>query len=219
MKAPRFVAIVLSFALVAAPQMAQAGWWETAKEKATAASDSVAETARAGWDKTKSAANTAIIATSNAWQRTNAGVTEACDSTATWCSKHKEEIAATAIGVATIAAAAYFQQPATSDGPSGYSNLQDGTSVGPGRSFTPWQKNAILGENMARNGGVLRSDLSGEPLVAPRQYYPGYIPPANEAQVDHIYPRSAGGTNGFGNAQVLSREQNLLKGSTVPSEK
>ncbi|MGR6001320.1 HNH endonuclease domain-containing protein [Bacillus cereus] len=33
----------------------------------------------------------------------------------------------------------------------------------------------------------------------------------NEANVDHYFPRSKGGTNSFKNAQVLSRKENIRK--------
>jgi hypothetical protein len=39
-----------------------------------------------------------------------------------------------------------------------YSNLKDSPSVGPGKNFTSAQKRNILEQNMANNGGVLRSD-------------------------------------------------------------
>jgi 5-methylcytosine-specific restriction endonuclease McrA len=47
-------------------------------------------------------------------------------------------------------------------------------------------------------------------------YTKGYNPSPAEAQIDHIFPRSQGGSNSFGNAQVLSREENLTKGATTP---
>ncbi|HGO7949940.1 TPA: HINT domain-containing protein [Neisseria meningitidis] len=43
-----------------------------------------------------------------------------------------------------------------------YGNLSDNKSVGEGKKFTPAQKKAIIQENMNRNGGVVKSDQSGE---------------------------------------------------------
>jgi len=92
-----------------------------------------------------------------------------------------------------------------------YSNLEDGVSVGSGKSFTSAQKKAILAENAARNNGVVKSDLSGETTVPSQKSQKGVTPPSNEAQIDHIKPRSKGGSNSYSNAQVLTREENRKK--------
>lgn len=70
---------------------------------------------------------------------------------------------------------------------------------------------------MNNNGGVLRSDLDGQDLVMPQKSQAGVTSPPNEAQIDHIVPRNPAdsnleqGTNSYGNAQILSREQNRKK--------
>ena len=33
----------------------------------------------------------------------------------------------------------------------------------------------------------------------------------NQAEIDHIYPKSKGGTNSSSNAQVVSKDENLRK--------
>jgi RHS repeat-associated protein len=98
-----------------------------------------------------------------------------------------------------------------------YADMKDSGSVKAGGKFTPTQKANIYKSNMDRNGGMLRSDMDGQELVIPSKSMPGVTPPKNEAQIDHIAPRNpansstAPGTNSYGNAQVLSREQNKTK--------
>jgi CRISPR/Cas system Type II protein with McrA/HNH and RuvC-like nuclease domain len=38
----------------------------------------------------------------------------------------------------------------------------------------------------------------------------------NEVNIDHIFPRSQGGWNSYGNAQVLSFSENLKKLDQIP---
>ncbi|HGL9500436.1 TPA: polymorphic toxin-type HINT domain-containing protein [Neisseria gonorrhoeae] len=92
-----------------------------------------------------------------------------------------------------------------------YGNLSDNKSVGEGKKFTPVQKKAIIQENMNRNGGVVKSDQSGEVLVRPKKSQKGITPPSNEWQIDHVQAKSKGGSNSYKNAQVLSRRENIKK--------
>ncbi|MDS4026629.1 MAG: HNH endonuclease domain-containing protein [Candidatus Contendobacter sp.] len=96
-----------------------------------------------------------------------------------------------------------------------YSHLEDPPDVGPYNDFTADQKRAILDENRKRNGGVLRDDDTGEELVPSQKSRKGVTPPENEAQVDHVYPKSKGGTNSYKNAKVISRKRNREKSNKV----
>ena len=92
-----------------------------------------------------------------------------------------------------------------------YSNLTDPPNVAPGKDFTASQKSQIIQQNQSMNGGVVRSDLSGIELVQPQKSMKGTTLSPLEWQIDHIIPKSAGGTNSFSNAQVLSRLENRIK--------
>jgi hypothetical protein len=92
-----------------------------------------------------------------------------------------------------------------------YSDFQDHPSVGPGKNFTQSQKAKILAANQDRNNGALKDDKTGEPLVRAQKSQKGVTPPGNEAHIDHVDPRSKGGSNSFKNAEVRSRANNLRK--------
>ena len=92
-----------------------------------------------------------------------------------------------------------------------YAHLKDHKSVGSGKNFTAAQKRKILAENKKRNGGVIRCDITGEVCVPSRKSKKGVSPPHNEAQIDHIRPKSKGGTNSYRNAQVATRKANRHK--------
>ena len=81
-------------------------------------------------------------------------------------------------------------------------------------AFTQTQKGQILQHNKNTNGGVLRSDSSGTLLIPSQKSQSGVTPPKNEAQVDHVDPRSLGGENSSSNAMVLSRSENRKKSNT-----
>lgn len=77
------------------------------------------------------------------------------------------------------------------------------------------QKKLMREENAAANGGGMKDDRTGEPLVPPKRHLKGVTPPDNEAHIDHVHPRSKGGSNDYGNLQVIGRKHNLAKGDKV----
>ena len=95
---------------------------------------------------------------------------------------------------------------------------EGGAKVGPFLEFSKGQRSSFLQQNMEQNGGVLRSDTTGQILHWPQQCRRGVTPDPLEAQVDHIYPRSKGGWNTAENAQVISREENIRKSNHVESK-
>ena len=112
-------------------------------------------------------------------------------------------------GVAPVTQIGTSSANSTSKSP--YSNLVDPPNVAPGKDFTAKQKNQIIEQNKINNNGVVRSDLSGIALQQPQKSAKGITPSPFEWQIDHIQPKSSGGTNSFSNAQVLSREENRIK--------
>lgn len=105
------------------------------------------------------------------------------------------------------------RQNAIKNGKQGYGNLdaEHPRMEHTNSDYDAQRKKAIYDENMKRNGGELRSDQTGKKLEMPKRSEKGVTPPANEAQVDHIYPQSQGGLNSFDNAQVIEREANRHK--------
>jgi len=97
-------------------------------------------------------------------------------------------------------------------GPADYSKINKKRfKIGEGKEFSQAQKDAIYEANMKHNDGLIRSDLDGTVLERPEKSVAGVTPSPNEAQIDHIFPSSKGGTNDFDNAQILSRAQNRAK--------
>ncbi|MEA4827261.1 MAG: RHS repeat-associated core domain-containing protein [Clostridium sp.] len=106
------------------------------------------------------------------------------------------------------------KKKSVSQNPGPYSHLKDSSNVGSGKNFTPSQKRKIIEENKKKNKGKVKSDDPLDPhqdLVKPKKSQRGITPQQNEWQIDHIVPRSKGGTNSYGNSRVISRELNRLK--------
>jgi RHS repeat-associated protein len=94
-----------------------------------------------------------------------------------------------------------------------YSELKEPRKVGDGLETTPSQRKRILEENKKQNDGTLKSDGDGRTLNPPKRTLKGEKADMNQAEVDHIIPRSKGGSNSNSNQRVLSKEENGKKGN------
>jgi len=83
--------------------------------------------------------------------------------------------------------------------------LDAGTELNAFREFTGRQRELILQANMARNGGVLKSD---DPMDTVNDGVLSEQGDLNFPEIDHIVPKSKGGSNFFSNARVVSWQMN-----------
>jgi hypothetical protein len=87
-----------------------------------------------------------------------------------------------------------------------YAGISDGTVVGVGLPFSPVQVAKIINANRARNGGTVMSDDDNDPHKI-------LSDPGTGWSVDHIVPRSGGGSNSYANARVISHRYNSRLGA------
>lgn len=89
-----------------------------------------------------------------------------------------------------------------------YKQLDDPISKHVGQPFSPAQRNNIYDTNVRNHKGKLRSDTDpGQEL---------FLQNTDETpHVDHRFPKSAGGSNSFANAAVLSAATNISKGNRI----
>ena len=82
----------------------------------------------------------------------------------------------------------------------------------PGKPFTKQGKQTVKDQNAAKNSGQVKCENCGAETVPGKQHQKGVTPPGNEAHVDHVVPKSKGGSGTPDNGQVLCRDCNLEKG-------
>ena len=94
-----------------------------------------------------------------------------------------------------------------------------GTKAGKraGKPFTKKTKQELKEENTKQNNGFKCQDCSVS-LVDAKKSKKGVKPPSNEAQYDHIFPKSQGGNGDKTNGQVLCRDCNRKKSDKKPDE-
>lgn len=88
--------------------------------------------------------------------------------------------------------------------------------AGKGTRFSRKNKEVVKNDNASRNAGKNNCENCGVETVPGQQHQKGVTPPSNEAQVDHVTPRSKGGQGVPENGQVLCRECNLEKSDKAP---
>jgi RHS repeat-associated protein len=86
----------------------------------------------------------------------------------------------------------------------------------PGQDMTKAGKDAVKDVNKANNNGQMKCDKCGVDVQNATKHVKGETPPSNEAHVDHIDPKSNGGSGTPSNGQVLCRGCNLDKGAALP---
>lgn len=180
-------------------------WWDKPTEKKL---DDAAEAGGSGLLELPVAVGTTIL-TGGTGRALNAGVDAAEDVA-------KAGRVGTRLGEAADAIKDTAEGAAARVESAGYSHLPPPRTVQSGRVTTPTQRQRILEANRERNAGALVSDETGQQLVPPAPSRKGTVHSPNEAHVDHIQPRSLGGSNGNENLRVISREENLRKGNKLP---
>jgi RHS repeat-associated protein len=85
-----------------------------------------------------------------------------------------------------------------------------------GKDFTKAGKENVKDANKVKNQGQTKCENCGTQTVPGKQSKSGETPPGNETHVDHVDPKSNGGSGTPNNGQVLCRDCNLDKGANAP---
>lgn len=86
----------------------------------------------------------------------------------------------------------------------------------PGSRFSKKDKDVVKQDNAARNEGKTVCENCNAETVPAEQHQKGVTPPQNETHVDHVVPKSKGGTGEPSNGQVLCRDCNIKKSDKDP---
>ena len=88
----------------------------------------------------------------------------------------------------------------------------------PGKPFTQKGKDAVKDRNKKQNGGkqTCENPSCGKETVPGKKGEKGVTPPGNETNVDHVDPKSKGGSGTPENGQILCRDCNMEKGANSP---
>ncbi|HET8685732.1 MAG TPA: HNH endonuclease [Methanosarcina sp.] len=80
-----------------------------------------------------------------------------------------------------------------------------------GKPFTPKEKQKVIEANKEKNNGTTVCENCGTNTTKPEQSKKGVTPPKTDTQVDHVKPKSKGGSGTADNGQVLCRDCNIKK--------
>jgi RHS repeat-associated protein len=98
-----------------------------------------------------------------------------------------------------------------------YGNLTDPAGVAPGKKFTPSQLAQAKEANAARNGGVMRDDVTGKVMTPSQKATAGSKVDPRSVQGDHVTPRNpkdpnaTRGSNSFKNLKLRQAQDNRKK--------
>jgi hypothetical protein len=119
-------------------------------------------------------------------------------------------VAADGIGVGGTAAKNLIVAASSNEGTSGGDRA--------GKNFTSKGRQEVKSQNASANDGQTTCSECNQSTVPGQQSKSGVTAPGNEAHVDHIIPKSAGGDGSPSNGQVLCRTCNLQKSNKLPGQ-